>query len=41
MNKIEETKKRAVKEKDVPLQDPKSKAEETKKLKDEDITITE
>ena len=41
MNKIEETKKRAIKEKDVRIQDPVSKAQETKKLKDEDITITE
>ena len=27
MNKIEETKRRAIKEKNVPLEDPKSKAE--------------
>ena len=41
MNKIEETKKRAVREKDVPIQDPVSKTEETKRLKDDDVTITE
>jgi hypothetical protein len=41
MNKIEETKKKSIKEKDVPIQDPVGKHEETKKLKDENISLTE
>lgn len=41
MNKIEETKKKATKEGDVRVQDPVSKTQETKALKNDDVTISE
>lgn len=41
MDKIEATKKAAIKEKDVRKQDPIGKIDEEKQLKDEDLTIGE